>query len=272
MSFALFVPGAQNFTPDALRAVGLDVLVQENSQTLECQYTHHGPGGAAGNLYYFSRGQEPCALPRGNPAALEWTPAIACPRDPQQLPAGRFLMGRLPGVTITPRSLARPRLLESKSVVLADGQEWQLPRFLALPKRWHRGSNGLLKSGVDPAYQDYFDACWKFHEAARHWGDLAHDCTAEDAWAVTVRGLAMNYMLCDELVEWLGLLATDEALLTAPLAAIEIYGLAELLVQKHGRYSRKALEAMAWACGRAPDGYEPDLADLHALAEMQTKN
>ena len=178
-------------------------------------------------------------------------------------------MGRLPGAKVTPHSLQRPRLFESRGVTLADGQEWLLPRFHALPKRWKRNpETGELKADVAPEYADYFDACWAFHECVTHWGDKNFDRTKDEAWSLVVAGLALNYMLSDELVDWLGLLETEEALFTAPLAAINVLDTAELVEKNHGRYSRKTLESLAWIAGKHPEGYEPDLADLHALADL----
>lgn len=237
--YLLYFPGEQGGSLELLQRAGLDELASgDNVPTPEFRpVLQGGPdsiagGGGHGLIMTWFHPQQPERQPRAGyfPKTQVWR---ACAADAGRgLAAGRFWMGyesSAENSPPTPEDLARPKQYEGIAVPLDDGNLWTVPVARHLPHENRLGADGLWERQVSEPFRAYFDQAVNF-------AGLAYDTlrgvprreTIKDAIQLAVRGLSLNYLVNRDLVDFLGLLRSDEALFRVCGAAWEFDAWQEL--------------------------------------------
>lgn len=227
-SFQVYLPGKRGATPDHLRAVGLERLLDDQMMPTAIEAFEFTPDGSSGVVFYWQDLANPHNMPQhlGCHPDQEWTPA----KPKGDLPAARFWLGKDRGGVITPAALARSRQLDGDLVDLDDGHKWLIPKATRAPKRYSLDEQGVPRLVVYPEYQQFYDL------AAQNFAILAiarqgEDITLVDAWNFAERALAYNYRINSDVIDWLGLLG-QVSMLYLIGATFEYAALLEIEAQK----------------------------------------
>ena len=219
--YLLFLPGRTGQDANYLREAGLPELAAESPEFFFCD---RGPVGEPGVLCRFANPLRPELTPAWDAAGYDWSPAAGAdegararegegakeaspPRALAPSPP-RLFFGRPKGKPITPESLARKKLRPGATVRLADGQEWQIPIARQLPRVL-----GLSASRPTDTYKPFWELALKAVQEWLHVGDAGPYWSTKDdqLFAFACAALAINYRLAPPLVDWLGLVDTDNA-------------------------------------------------------------
>ena len=218
-----YIPGQRTAHHDLLVSVGLDLGGGWSHAEIPCGGPDAKSGGEGrGVLVYWPPVSMPWRTPNLNHyAQWHWTAAVPDPEG--GLPAGRFWMGRNPGEPVTPEDLARRDQFAGLDVLLDDGQKWHLPVPRMLPHRLRLDETGRHVRKIAEPYEVYFDLATQFQRALLLAGSaLRHELHVSDAWRLAVMGLGFNYRLNRDIVDWLELLTTEQALFCAACATFEL--------------------------------------------------
>ncbi len=217
-----YIPGESSPGIEGLVAVGLAELGLTGHCIAACPCD--GPDVAAGGtgrgsfVWWPARGVTP--LPEGV-LAWEWSPAK--PDPDRNLPAGRFWLGRDPVSPAVPADVARRHPFAGADVLLDDGQLWHVPIARALPHKLTLDEEGRRVRKVQKHYARYFDLALQFHEAICSIGSpMRRDLHVADALVLAELGLALNYRVNRDVIDWLELLADEDTLFRVACAAIEL--------------------------------------------------
>lgn len=215
----VYIPGARSVNAELLQRIGLADLGKGYNRF---DVPSNGPDGRWG-MCIFWHGNGRRRLPNLNEhPKWDWTPAVPDPE--RELEAGRFWMGRVPGEPIEPADLARPRQFDGLPALLDDGQLWQVPIARQLPHKMRLDpQTGQHTRSVCDEFRAYYDLAMTFWQALINVGSpLRKDLHVSDAWNLAVMGLALNYRLNRDLIDWLGLCTTDTSLYGVACSAIEL--------------------------------------------------
>ena len=213
-----YIPGHAVARPELLAQIDLD---------LGAGYTHMdiptgGPDGGRGVLVFWPAVEAPHDLPNLNDHAT-WQWSAVKPNPARELPGGRYWLARVPGEEITPADIARRKQLEGLIAPLDDDHDWQIPAARCLPHRNRLDERGELVRTVDDEHREYFDLAADFQRSIVMAGSaLQKQLHIHDAWRLAVRALASNYRLNRDLIDWLQLVTTDEALFFVACASFEL--------------------------------------------------
>lgn len=214
----IYIPRVRAITPELLQQLGLAEL---GGGYARFDVLSSGPDGGAGQcIYWHVRGRP---LPNLNTYPdWEWTPAV--PDPDRDLAAGRYWMGRVAEQPIEPADLVRPRPFAGVPAALDDGQLWTVPVARQLPHRLRLDpETGQHTRHVREEYRAYFDLAMQFWRALVNIGSpIRKELHVSDAWSLACMGLALNYRLNRDLIDWLQLCTTDTALFGVACAAIEL--------------------------------------------------
>ncbi len=219
-----FVPGItrQSLKLDAL---GLETMGLDHLNVGEGM----GPHGKSGVLLWWNAPAHPLQSPAMEKVAeMQW---VAAKPDPDRGLAGeRFYLGKLPGDVIRPADLARPRQQDGLEVRLDDGQQWLVPVARLLPHEHVLDEAGREIDCVQPQYVRLFELANQFCNKILH---AASDrLTIGDAKVLAREALTLNYRLCRDLIDWLGILRTDDTLFWAAGATFELQRWVAIAEQK----------------------------------------
>lgn len=209
-SFQVYIPGKTGASPNHLRDVGLELLLDPHFGPTAIEAHHDTPDGCSGIVFYWQDMATPTNMPQhmGCHSDQEWSPA----KPSKGLPAGRFWLGKDAGGTVTPGALMRHNHMGGLSVKLDDGQEWMVPVARRLPKKYQMDEvTGEPRMQVALPYQEFYkqaEDLYTFLLQAR----IDEDFTIPGGWTFAERALAMNYRINSDVIDWLGLLG-DESML-----------------------------------------------------------
>lgn len=209
---------------EALRSVGLETLHDDGRSLEHREILNNGPDGRSGILFgWGALGKMTAYLP----ASQEWIRCTPC----GDLPGGRAWIGWDKDAPPSPETLARKKQLAGEHLLLADGREWLIPVAQHLPKLMKLSQEtGQVTSVVAPQYKAFLQDAWntlaKFMERD---GEVYIDYQV--GFSAAVRVLAMNYRICRDLADALGILGDNE-LWTIPSTACECAAMLDLLQKK----------------------------------------
>jgi hypothetical protein len=218
--FTYFIETARRGADEALmKAAGLAYALSENAG-VSYVLTSGGPGGVAGVLVVPNGPAGESVVPAYKPVAQTWRKLPPAAGTIDGKPAAVWVgvdNAEKPG----PDDLARKRMRDGQSVKLLDGNEWIVPRCVAmlegrnhtLPQVLDIGDDGTTVVGkLDPRYTSLCDHAFDFW---RMWAGYempeAERLTAQQEIALAADGLAVNYRVSKvEIIALLGLWGTDE--------------------------------------------------------------
>jgi hypothetical protein len=224
MDYQIFIPDATGCSPDLMREVGLEDLLDGGTSLTACEVTA-GPAGRRGVCFWF--GDHP--HPGFHKDDQLWTPCT--PRGDK--PAGRFWMGQARNLPPLPREMQRTEILAGgQFATLGDGNEWLIPVPRRLPSIYGLDELGRPTRKVKSIYRDWQERAWEYWEIVVAWkrgggGDL----TIQDAWRFMVDSLTMNYRVNQDIASWLGVI-DDTSILKILDAVFELGVLNRLEAQK----------------------------------------
>ena len=207
--FQVFIPGTDYRNAEAaLKGVGLSDLIAN-----ACYQQSEGPDGVGVVISWPDSGD---AITGYKPEEQSWKPAV--PKG--ELKAGRYWVGIWKDRPPTPKDLKRVYQEPGKHLALSDGNEWLIPKAVALPR--------------DAILQD--DGTWHW-EVQRQFHGLYNDSqkwtefilTAKEGDAVDwnemisfgVMAIKVNYKITNEVVSELRLL-TQTKLFELIMAVCEV--------------------------------------------------
>ena len=220
----IYVPGASpHNTYDGLHEAGLGRICSSldfPSPQPIAREVATGPAEEPGMVYGYQERDEPFGITVAYlPHKQDWQRVeVAGASRPAWL-------GRDNGRThVSPQALKRYTRFPSVEVLLDDGQSWLLPLVKDLPRKIHF-AGGRVTERIKDQYAAHFEMGTRVYEEliAMKSGDSERTdgLSVKDAWLFVVEGLAMNYCLTPEIVDYLGLLTDQKTLLSAAGASVE---------------------------------------------------
>lgn len=215
--YQIFIPRARADV-DELDKLGLAGLHSDDAP--QAMLVEDGPGQQPGAIFAWQLGalENPAAEPMFGyyPAKQEWTPQRG----------GAFYLGCEPARPVTPLCVARRKQLPSLNATLRDGQEWKVPITCQLPQVWGLDEAGEFATRIAPEYRDYCELSQRvylaFFNAAKEAEERGQDMPLPaEVWEYCCRALALNYRLNEDVISWLGLIASDN-FVQILMASIEI--------------------------------------------------
>jgi hypothetical protein len=277
--YSLYFPGAGGIDPRPhLQRCGLADLSRD--KVPEVSRLDRGPGGKPGLLAAWRKGDAATDPPLALTDTQDWQPCR--PSKAVGLAQGDYWVGIDRAKPPTPDQLPRKQQHAGYWIQLADGQQWHCPAAAKLPHRHGLAEDGSYGRRISPEFAAFFDQSHTFAavmlqafgrlellqqlEGDKAPQSLKVDIDLAEAFAFCCQALALNYRLCPEIVDRLGLL-NDDGIRNILRAAANLPVLIEVSEQKKKRsVSRStlgrasALAARPSAAGLRPHVGRPVLA------------
>lgn len=208
--YAIYIPGKPARNASALEAVGLHGLCKESGPEF-ADILAKGPDGGSGLLATWRKVTDNGGLTVGE---YTWKPAKA--DKARGLAAKRFWVG-VPHAGLTPQSLERKTQYRGYGMLLADGNRWAIPPAVNLPHQIGLDDDGEPRRFISDEWRPYWERCEQFAaeflvaiDSVRN-GATETKLTLKDTWQFACEALSINYRLCSEVIDLLGLVNEDAA-------------------------------------------------------------
>lgn len=204
MSYLLYLPGVKTGGDDAFARLGLYELIKDGGP-----HVMHGPGPDGSHGLFASWGTIE------TPPDLTWREGEQVWRSIED---GRYWLGKSATKKVDPLTIARTPQRIGGAVVLGDGQEWLIPVAKLLPHRWGMGGKRIPKDKFEAFCQCSAAIYGRLKTAPP---DENVRIPFDEGWALACAGLAINYHVNEQVVDFLELV--DDECFT-PLASTIIQG------------------------------------------------
>jgi hypothetical protein len=222
MDYQIYLPGCRGASPDHLRNVGLEPLLDDGTSLSSIDVVG-GPDRGRGTIFYFGDHPRPGYFAKEQ----SWSPC----KPNGTLPAKRFWLGYAHGAKPRPTDLMRRSSLGGEEVLLADGNAWRIPAPAKLPHTYALDSQGRPVRKTKSAYQEWVDRAFSLGDRIMEWRRGGKpDLSIAGTFSFMVATLAMNYRVNADVVDWLGLL--DDVSFARIIDAVFELGALEQLEKK----------------------------------------
>ena len=222
-SYLIYIPDTRSHgeTLDRMREVGLGDLIDGASTS---QILQHGPNDQGrGHLVHWDNAIHHDRNPKLviDPEVIDWA---------ESKTPGLFWMGQEHDRPVEPIDIARgePVPHSGELVQLGDLQQWEVPIARQLPARPTLDENRQPVLVVVAQHQEFYDRAESYLQEMMGFDvDGKRELNIADGFRFAVDAIAMNYRLNSDIIDWLGLFATDAELFSVCNATIELQPIIE---------------------------------------------
>lgn len=238
--YSIFIPRARGNPDKRLGELGLRGLSDIAPSVTDWP---NGPDGAGICVSWIPPASGPEQRPplQYQPDRQRWESAKKC----GERPAGAFWIGIEQDRPPRPDDLAREKRFAGSDIVLEDGNSWRVAAVEQLPHLLGIDAAGDVVETVRADYREFYEAAnqvftWLANDAIPH----------ADGFDFCCRALAVNYRLNRDVIDFLGLLSTEQ-LGPIAMAAVQFEAILESIAESQKKTDERHSDTSSTSDGVA---------------------